>query len=120
MTTTERSVVDVTTVTTMVHERGRLMLHEHSPAPVLLTPEEAAAILGRDVAELRRWRGQSIGPTFHDLGRGLIVAGPRRHDEHPASPIHTTPLEPQPHPRQWAQPHPSYFLLYDRSGNVPS
>jgi len=48
------------------------MLHEHSPAPVLLTPDEAAAILGRDVAELRRWRGQNIGPTFHDLGRGLI------------------------------------------------
>ncbi|MFL2002123.1 hypothetical protein [Microbacterium sp. A1-JK] len=48
------------------------MLHEHSPAPVLLTPDEAAAILGRDFAELRRWRGQNIGPTFHDLGRGLI------------------------------------------------
>ncbi len=39
---------------------------------VLLTPEEAAAILGRDVAELRGWRGQNVGPTFHDLGRGLI------------------------------------------------
>ena len=48
------------------------MVHEHSPAPVLLTPDEAAAILGRDVAELRRWRGQNVGPTFHDLGRGLI------------------------------------------------
>lgn len=48
------------------------MLHEHSPAPVLLTPEEAAAILGRDMSELRRWRGQNVGPTFHDLGRGLI------------------------------------------------
>lgn len=48
------------------------MPHEHSPAPVLLTPEEAAAILRRDVAELRRWRGQNVGPTFHDLGRGLI------------------------------------------------
>ena len=48
------------------------MLHEHFPAPVLLTPHEAAVILGRDVAELRRWRGQNVGPTFHDLGRGLI------------------------------------------------
>ncbi|WP_425486863.1 helix-turn-helix domain-containing protein [Microbacterium rhizomatis] len=48
------------------------MVHEHSPAPVLLTPDEAAAILGRDVAELRRWRRQNVGPTFHDLGRGLI------------------------------------------------
>lgn len=48
------------------------MPREHSPAAVLLTPDEAAAILGRDVAELRRWRGQNIGPTFHDLGRGLI------------------------------------------------
>ncbi|SDZ55187.1 helix-turn-helix domain-containing protein [Herbiconiux ginsengi] len=48
------------------------MLHEHSPAPVLLTPDEAAAILGRDAAELRRWREQNVGPTFHDLGRGLI------------------------------------------------
>ena len=48
------------------------MVQEHSPAPVLLTPEEAAAILGRDMAELRRWRGRNVGPTFHDLGRGLI------------------------------------------------
>lgn len=48
------------------------MRHEHSPAPVLLTPDEAAAILGRDAAELRWWRSQNVGPTFHDLGRGLI------------------------------------------------
>lgn len=48
------------------------MRHEHSPAPVLLTPDEAAVILGRDLAELRRWRAQNVGPTFHDLGRGLI------------------------------------------------
>ncbi|MCT2085635.1 hypothetical protein M3D75_05855 [Microbacterium enclense] len=48
------------------------MPYEHSPAPILLTPHEAAVILGRDVAELRRWRGQNVGPTFHDLGRGLI------------------------------------------------
>ena len=47
-------------------------LHEHSPAPILLTPDEAAAILGRDAAELRRWRSQNVGPRFHDLGRGLI------------------------------------------------
>jgi hypothetical protein len=48
------------------------MRREHSPAPILLTPDEAAAILGRDVAELRRRRGQNAGPTFHDLCRGFI------------------------------------------------
>lgn len=48
------------------------MLHDHSPEPLLLTPDEAAAILDRDLAELRRWRAQNIGPDFHDLGRGLI------------------------------------------------
>jgi hypothetical protein len=48
------------------------MLHDHSPEPLLLTPDEAAAILDRDLAELRRWRAQNIGPHFHDLGRGLI------------------------------------------------
>lgn len=42
------------------------------PTPLLLTPGEVAAILGRDLSELRRWRGQNVGPTFHDLGRGLI------------------------------------------------
>ncbi|HOV99868.1 MAG TPA: hypothetical protein PLY19_00200 [Rhodoglobus sp.] len=48
------------------------MLHNHSPEPLLLTPDEAAAILDRDVSELRRWRAQDIGPRFHDLGHGLI------------------------------------------------
>ncbi|NYF18449.1 hypothetical protein HDC37_003313 [Microbacterium sp. AK009] len=48
------------------------MLHDHSPEPLLLTPDEAAAILDRDLAELRQWRAQNIGPIFHDLGRGLI------------------------------------------------
>ncbi len=48
------------------------MLHDHSPEPLLLTPDEAAAILDRDLSELRRWRAQNIGPRFHDLGRGLI------------------------------------------------
>lgn len=45
---------------------------EHSPEPLLLTPDEVAAILDRDVVELRQWRAQDRGPTFHDLGRGLI------------------------------------------------
>ena len=44
------------------------MLRDHSPEPLLLTPDEAAAILDRDLAELRRWRAQNIGPRFHDLG----------------------------------------------------
>jgi len=48
------------------------MLHDHSPAPILLTPDEAAVILGHDAAELRQWRADNVGPTFHDLGRGLI------------------------------------------------
>ncbi len=48
------------------------MLRDHSPEPLLLTPDEAAAILDRDLAELRRWRAQNIGPRFHDLGHGLI------------------------------------------------
>lgn len=48
------------------------MLRDHSPEPLLVTPAEAAAILHRDVAELRQWRAQDIGPAFHDLGRGLI------------------------------------------------
>jgi len=43
-----------------------------SPAPLLLTPEEAAAILRRDVDELREWRAADTGPTFLDLGQGLI------------------------------------------------
>lgn len=41
-------------------------------APLLLTPEETAAILRRDVDELREWRATDTGPTFLDLGRGLI------------------------------------------------
>lgn len=45
---------------------------EHSPVPILLTPHEAAAILDRDVSELRQWRRDNVGPTFYDLGRGLI------------------------------------------------
>lgn len=48
------------------------MLHGHSPEPLLLTPDEAAAILHHDQAELRQWRAQNIGPHFYDLGRGLI------------------------------------------------
>ncbi len=48
------------------------MLRDHSRESLLLTPAEAAALLHRDVAELRQWRAQNIGPTFHDLGRGLI------------------------------------------------
>lgn len=45
---------------------------DHSPTPILLTPHEAAAILDRDASELRQWRRDNIGPTFYDLGRGLI------------------------------------------------
>ena len=39
------------------------MLHEHSPAPALLTPDEAAVILGRDVAAvptIRAWIAERI------------------------------------------------------------
>jgi hypothetical protein len=44
----------------------------HSPEPLLLTPKEAADLLDLDVAQLRQWRRDNVGPTFHDLGRGLI------------------------------------------------
>ncbi len=40
--------------------------------PLLLTPAETAAILGRALSELREWREHNTGPTFHDLGGGLI------------------------------------------------
>jgi hypothetical protein len=42
------------------------------PEPLLLTPDETAAILGRDLSELREWRKRNVGPNFHDLGGGLI------------------------------------------------
>lgn len=42
------------------------------PAPLLLTPEETSAILGRSLDELRQWRAQNTGPTFHRLGGRLI------------------------------------------------
>jgi hypothetical protein len=48
------------------------MPHDKLPEHLLLTPNEAAAILDRDVSELQRWRAQHIGPAFHDLGHGLI------------------------------------------------
>lgn len=51
---------------------GPRVPNEHSPEPALLTPQEAAAILGRDLSELRRWRADNVGPTFHDLGHGVI------------------------------------------------
>lgn len=59
-------------VATTVSFATRLMQHDQSPEALLLTPDEAAVIHDRDVAELRQWRAQNIGPTFHDLGRGLI------------------------------------------------
>jgi hypothetical protein len=46
--------------------------HRHSSGPILLTPQEAAEILDSDETELRQWRRDNVGPTFHDLGRGLI------------------------------------------------
>lgn len=40
--------------------------------PLLLTPMEAAATLGRSVDQLRRWRARGRGPEFFDLDRGLV------------------------------------------------
>ncbi|PVW02958.1 hypothetical protein DEA06_14370 [Microbacterium sp. Gd 4-13] len=48
------------------------MVTTPSPTPILLTPEETSAILRRDLDELREWRASNSGPTFLDLGRGLI------------------------------------------------
>jgi hypothetical protein len=48
------------------------MEHTTVPAPLLLTPDEASSILGRDLAELREDRKRNAGPDFHDLGGGLI------------------------------------------------
>ncbi|RLP69093.1 hypothetical protein D9V29_12190, partial [Mycetocola manganoxydans] len=48
------------------------MSRETIPAPLLLTPEETSAILGRTLEELRQWRVQNTGPTFHRLGDRLI------------------------------------------------
>ena len=42
------------------------------PEPLLLTPDETAAILGRDLSELREWRMRNVGPNFHDLGGCLV------------------------------------------------
>lgn len=41
-------------------------------APLLLTPDEASAILGRDLSQLREDRKRNVGPDFHNLGGGLI------------------------------------------------
>jgi hypothetical protein len=48
------------------------MNHETVPFPLLLTPDETGAILGRTVHELRQWRSENIGPAFHNLGGRLI------------------------------------------------
>ena len=40
--------------------------------PLLLTPAEAALLLGVDVRRLRQWRETNAGPTFHELGKGLV------------------------------------------------
>ena len=48
------------------------MSRETIPAPLLLTPEETSAVLGRTLEELRQWRAQNVGPTFHQLGGRLF------------------------------------------------
>jgi hypothetical protein len=48
------------------------MSREPIPTPLLLTPEETSAILGRTLEELRQCRAQNEGPTFHQLGGRLV------------------------------------------------
>lgn len=48
------------------------MSRDTIPAPLLLTPEETSAILGRTLHELRQWRAENGVPTFHRLGGRLI------------------------------------------------
>jgi predicted DNA-binding transcriptional regulator AlpA len=44
--------------------------------PEMLTPREAAAVLGRSVQTLANWRHTKRGPAFIKLSNGLIQYAP--------------------------------------------
>ena len=41
--------------------------HEASPIPTLVDTHEAARILGRSAATLKRWRHEAIGPNWIEI-----------------------------------------------------